>query len=78
MGRIGGILRRLGGVLGGPGVSLADFECSRGSLGRVLGDSWGCLGRLLGRLGGVLGSDLGLSWGILGVLAGVIRPLGST
>ena len=58
MGRIGGILRRLRGVLGGPGVSLADFECSRGSLGRVLGDSWGGLGGPRG-LGGVFGSDLG-------------------
>ena len=71
-------MRRLGGVLGGPGVSLADFECSRGSLGRVLGDSWGCLGGSVGPSWRCFGERLGVIWGILYVLAGVVRPLGST
>ena len=64
------------GGWGGPGVVLVYLGGSKGGLGRVLGQSWGCLEGVLGGLGGVLGGDLGPSWGILGPLGAILGPLG--
>ena len=75
LGVLGGFGLSWGGW-GGPGVVLVYLGGSKGGLGRVLGQSWGCLEGVLGGLGGVLGGDLGPSWGILGLLGGILELLG--
>ena len=74
-----GVLGGLGlswGGWGGPGVVLVYLGGSKGGLGRVLGQSWGCLEGVLGGLGGVLGATwghLGASWDLLEASWGLLE-----